>query len=115
MEYSIGSLVKFRGREWVVLPSDDKDMLSLRPIAGSEQDTCGIYLPLEAKKLEPTNFPLPSADDIGDFESNRLLRDAARLLIRYGSGPFRSVGHISFRPRPYQLVPLFYKVYQISF
>lgn len=106
MEYSVGSIVKFRGREWVVLPSDDKEMLSLRPIASGEQDTCGVYLPLEAKNLEATSFPLPKLEDIGDFESNRLLRDAARVLIRYGSGPFRSIGHIAFRPRPYQLVPL---------
>lgn len=104
--YSIGSLVKFRGREWIVLPSQDKDVYLLRPIAGGEYDTCGVYLPLEGKNLEPTSFPLPTIQDIGDFESARLLRDAARLMLRSGTCPFRSFGHLSFRSRPYQLVPL---------
>ncbi|MGI8824571.1 MAG: SNF2-related protein [Chloroflexota bacterium] len=35
-----------------------------------------------------------------------LLRDAARLSIRNGAAPFRSLGHISVVPRPYQFVPL---------
>ncbi len=105
-DYDIGSLVKFRGREWVVIPSQEKDVLSLRPITGSETDTCGVYLPLERKNLESTTFRPPTIDELGDFESARLLRDAARLLLRHGTGPFRSMGYLSFRPRPYQLVPL---------
>ncbi|MBW2308548.1 MAG: DEAD/DEAH box helicase [Deltaproteobacteria bacterium] len=104
--YSIGSLVKFRGREWVVMPSQEEDVLSLRPLTGGEEAECGAYLPLERGYLEPTVFPLPGINDIGDFESARLLRDAARLLLRHGAGPFRSMGHLSVRPRPYQLVPL---------
>lgn len=104
--YAIGSLVKFRGREWVIMPSRDKDVLSLRPLTGSEHDSCGIFLPIEKNNLEPATFPLPSVTDIGDFESARLLRNAARLLLRYGAGPFRSLGHLSIYPRPYQLVPL---------
>lgn len=104
--YSIGSLVKFRGREWVVMPPQEKDVLSLRPLTGSEYDSCGIYLPIERNNLQPTTFPMPSFADIGDFESARLLRNAARLLLRHGAGPFRSMGHLSIYPRPYQLVPL---------
>ncbi|MFQ5769684.1 MAG: SNF2-related protein, partial [bacterium] len=105
-DYSIGSLVKFRGREWVVMPSQERDVILLRPLTGSELDTCGIYKPLEGNKLESTSFPLPSINDIGDFESARLLRDAARLLLRNGAAPFRCMGHLNCRPRPYQLVPL---------
>ncbi|MBI4334059.1 MAG: DEAD/DEAH box helicase [Chloroflexi bacterium] len=104
--YSVGSLVKFRGREWTVAPGEDPDLLNLRPLTGGGSDICGVYLPLEAAKIEPATFPLPGANDIGDFEAARLLGDAARLLIRDGAGPFRSFGHLSFRPRPYQLVPL---------
>jgi len=104
--YNIGSIVKFRGREWVVVPPGEPDLLHLRPLAGSGEDSCGIYLPAEEERPEPSVFPLPSIDDIGDFESARLLHDASRLLLRYGAGPFRSMGHLSFRPRPYQLVPL---------
>lgn len=104
--YSIGSLVKFRGREWVIMPSQDTDLLSLRPLTGSESDSSGIYLPLEKGNIQSATFPVPGINDIGDFESARLLRDAARLLLRYGAGPFRSIGHLSFYPKPYQLVPL---------
>src|SRR5262249_20648315 len=34
------------------------------------------------------------------------LFDAARLSLRSGAGPFRSLGRISVIPRPYQFVPL---------
>ncbi|HWR57946.1 MAG TPA: helicase-related protein [Thermodesulfovibrionales bacterium] len=104
--YSVGSIVNFRGREWVVLPSEEQDVLSLRPLTGSEQDACGIYMPIETNNIRPASFPLPSVEDLGDFESARLLRNAARLLLRYGAGPFRCMGHLSIYPRPYQLVPL---------
>ncbi len=36
----------------------------------------------------------------------RLLLQSARLLLRDGAAPFRSLGHLSVRPRPYQFVPL---------
>ena len=36
----------------------------------------------------------------------RLLLESARLLLRDGAAPFRSLGHLSVRPRPYQFVPL---------
>ncbi len=100
-----GTLVRCRGREWVVLPSQDKDIVLLRPIGGSETETCGIYLPLEAQP-EPATFPPPNPDAPGDHVSASLLRDAARLVLRSGAGPFRSLGRLSVYPRPYQLVPL---------
>lgn len=105
-KYSVGSLVNFRGREWLILPSPDEELLNLRPLTGSEADSCGVFLPLEGNKIEAASFPMPKLKDIGDFEAARLLGNAARLLIRDGAGPFRSFGHLSFRPRPYQLVPL---------
>ena len=39
---SVGSIVKCRGREWVVLPSDDEELYLLRPLAGTEQEVIGI-------------------------------------------------------------------------
>lgn len=104
--YTVGSLVEFRGRKWVVMPSMEKDMLPLHPLTGSEYDICGLYLPLEKNNLKPAELGWPTVNDIGDFESARLLRNAARLLLRHGAGPFRSLGHLSIYPRPYQLVPL---------
>ncbi len=104
MTYTVGSLVKARGREWVVLPESKDDLLVLRPLGGSEDEVTGIYIPLE--KVESATFDLPDATQIGDYRSARLLRDAVRLGFRSSTGPFRSFARIGFEPRPYQLVPL---------
>ncbi len=104
--FEIGSLVRCREREWVVLPSDAPDVLLLRPLGGIEAETCGIYLPVEGHLIESAAFALPHPAAAGDFVSGRLLHDAARLTLRSGAGPFRSLGHLGIRPRPYQLVPL---------
>ena len=102
--FAVGSLVRARGREWVVLPESQDDLLVLRPLGGTEDEVTGIYLPLEA--VEPASFDLPDPDQIGDHRSARLLRDAVRLGFRSSAGPFRSFAHINVEPRPYQLVPL---------
>lgn len=104
MSYSIGSLVKARGREWVVLPDSTENLLVLRPLGGSDDEITGIYIPLET--VSPATFDLPDPNQVGDFTSARLLRDAVRLGFRSSAGPFRSFARIGFEPRPYQLVPL---------
>jgi len=38
-QYAVGSLVRTRGRDWIVLPSEDSDVLRLRPLTGSEEQT----------------------------------------------------------------------------
>ncbi|MEW6352474.1 MAG: helicase-related protein [Thermodesulfobacteriota bacterium] len=105
MNHYAGSLVRFRDRDWVVL-AEEADVMVLRPITGDQRNLCSVYLPVERENLQPAIYPYPTPDDVGDFQSARLLRDAARLLLRNGTTPLRSLGHISFRPRPYQLVPL---------
>src|SRR5213595_1529054 len=104
MTYAVGSLVRARGREWVVLPDSDDDLLVLRPLGGTEDEVTGIYLPLET--VQSAQFDLPDPSRPGDFRSCRLLRDAVRLGFRSSAGPFRSFGSIAVEPRPYQLVPL---------
>ena len=108
MSFSPGSLVKVRGRDWVVLPSDDKDLLVIKPLGGSEDEKTGIYLPLELDGDNPISaeFPLPTSEDIGDLSTSKLLYDASRLSFRSGAGPFRCLAKLSFRPRAYQMVPL---------
>ncbi len=106
MSYAVGSLVRSRGREWVVLPESSEDLLVLRPLGGTDQERADIYLPLEQNDIHPASFALPDPDHPGDFLSCRLLRDAVRLGFRSSAGPFRSFGRISVEPRPYQLVPL---------
>jgi len=104
MIYSVGSLVKARGREWVVLPDSIDDLLVLRPLGGSDDEIAGIYIPLEP--VTPATFDLPDPSQVGDYRSARLLRDAVRLGFRSSAGPFRSFARVGFEPRPYQLVPL---------
>ncbi|MCK4794573.1 MAG: DEAD/DEAH box helicase [Desulfobacteraceae bacterium] len=104
MTYAVGSLVKVRGREWVVLPESSDDLLVARPLGGTDDEIAGICTALET--VEPASFGLPDASQVGDYRSCRLLRDALRLGFRSGAGPFRSFGKIAVEPRPYQLVPL---------
>ena len=108
--FSPGTLVYVRERHWVVLPSDDEQVLRLRPLGGTEEEICGIYLPLEGKDVQEARFPAPdpqkASEGFSDLVSARLLWNAARLMLRDGAGPFRCLGKLSFRPRPYQFVPL---------
>jgi superfamily II DNA or RNA helicase len=108
MKFKTGSLVTARNRDWVVLPSNNDKLVLLKPLGGSEEEITGIYLPLAFAddRIESTNFPHPSAKDLGDIASARLLYNAARLSFRNGAGPFRSLAKFSFRPRSYQMVPL---------
>ncbi|MCY4234029.1 MAG: hypothetical protein OXE59_09880 [Bacteroidetes bacterium] len=103
-----GKLVSLRGREWVVLPSDIPDLLIVKPLGGSEEESTGIYLPLGIKADIPKDakFDYPTPLDLGDITTARFLYDAARLAFRHGAGPFRCFAKLSFRPRAYQIVPL---------
>ena len=105
---SPGKMIRMRGREWIVLPSASEDILMVKPLGGSNDEITGIYLPLAAPEdiWEEASFPEPSADDINDFETAKLLFDASRLSFRNAAGPFRCMGKLSFRPRSYQIVPL---------
>ena len=60
----------------------------------------------EIETVESKSFDLPNPEFHGDFNSCKLLRDAALLSTRACAGPFRSFARIAVEPRPYQLVPL---------
>lgn len=104
MSYTVGSLVRVRGREWVVLPESTDELMLVRPLGGTEDEVTGIFTGLE--EIEPATFALPDSQAVGDYRSARLLRAAVRLGFRSSAGPFRSFAHINVDPRPYQLVPL---------
>lgn len=104
VSFAVGSLVRTRGREWVVLPESEEELLVLRPLGGTDDEIAGILPMLE--QVEHATFSLPDPGQVGDHRSARLLRDALRLGFRSSAGPFRSFGHIAVEPRHYQLVPL---------
>jgi superfamily II DNA or RNA helicase len=81
-------------------------ILSLKPLSGGEEEATAVHLGVEGRQIKEASFPSPSATQSSDLLAGQLLRDAARLALRSGAGPFRSLGRLSVRPRPYQFVPL---------
>jgi SNF2 family DNA or RNA helicase len=101
-----GSIVRARGREWVVLPNPAPNTLKLRPLGGGDQQIATLFLPLEGHQVTQATFPWPEASQSGSQSSALLMRDALLLKLRAGAGPFRSLGNLALEPRAYQLVPL---------
>lgn len=112
--FSPGSVVRWREREWVLLPSESDEVWALRPLTGTEDDVVMVHkrlsnlagYDLPAERVELASFPLPTLEDFSDAASVHLLWQAARLILREGATPLRSLGRISIRPRVYQFVPL---------
>lgn len=104
--YSPGSLVRARGREWIVLTGSDPETLRVRPVSGSEEDGTLIHLALEPEPVCAARFPRPAVAQRASHDAALLLRDALLLSLRRGAGPFRGAGQIAVEPRAYQLVPL---------
>ncbi len=104
MNFAPGSLVRARGREWVVQPQSAPPVFHLKPLGGSDAEATAIHAGLEL--VAPAAFSPPNPARPGDANSARLLRDAVRLGFRSSVGPFRCLSGIAVEPRPYQLVPL---------
>ena len=104
--FTPGSLVRARGRDWIVLPETDPDVLRVRPLTSAHQAEEGLFLPLEGNQVRSASFVDPDPAHCGDATGVMTLFDAARLSLRSGAAPFRSLGRISVVPRPYQFVPL---------
>ncbi len=107
-DYTPGSLISVRDRTWIVQPSDDENLLKIKPLGGSEEEATAIYLPLKFADddIKDAKFALPTREDLGDISTANQLYNAARLSFRNGAGPFRCLAKLSFRPRSYQMVPL---------
>ncbi len=109
-EFLPGNLVRARGREWVVQTdsrrADGSSALRLRPLGGSDDDIVTLVPDLEFSPVEPATFAPPDPNRPGNHAAALLLRDALRLKLRAGAGPFRCFGNIAVEPRAYQLVPL---------
>jgi superfamily II DNA or RNA helicase len=102
-QYATGSLVRARGREWVVLPGSEPDFYLLQPLGGGTDDIAGVFTD---EGVEPATFPPPTVDDLGDTASTDLLRTALRVGFSSSAGPFRSLAGLNVSPRSYQYVPL---------
>ena len=109
-EFLPGNLVRARGREWVVQSdsrlTDGSATLRLRPLGGADDDIVTLVPELEFSPVEPASFDAPNPAHAGNHSAALLLRDALRLQLRAGAGPFRCFGNIAVEPRAYQLVPL---------
>ncbi|MGH3624130.1 MAG: helicase-related protein [Sciscionella sp.] len=103
-EYAVGSLVRARGRDWVVLPDSDQELLVLRPLGGRDDEVAGILSGVE--QVSQAEFAPPAPEDAGNAVSAGLLRTALQVGFRSTAGPFRSMAGLAVEPRPYQLVPL---------
>lgn len=109
-----GSIVQCRNREWVLLPSDQDDLLLLRPLTGATDEVVAIHKRLTdlvgysfpEERVNSAKFPPPTAADLSNVAGAHLLWQAARLTLREGATPLRSLGRVSIRPRTYQFVPL---------
>ncbi|MBI1377388.1 MAG: DEAD/DEAH box helicase [Frankiales bacterium] len=101
--FAVGSLVRARGREWVVLPGGDDNFLLLQPLGGSHDDVTGVF---RDEGVTAASFPPPGRDDLGDAASTGLLRTALRVGFTSSAGPFRCLAGLSVSPRSYQYVPL---------
>ena len=108
LNYTPGSLIHARGRDWVIESDSSPELLHLRPLAGSATESCWLIPALEQEEDAPASavFPPPSPDHRGNRNELRLLQNAMRMRMRSGAGPFRSFGNIAVQPRAYQLVPL---------
>jgi superfamily II DNA or RNA helicase len=106
VRFSPGDLVRARGREWVVLPGTEDELLRVRPLSGAESDSQTIHAGIEIEPVVSATFPDPDASRLGSQDEALLMRDAFQLALRRGAGPFRSAGRVAFEPRSYQLVPL---------
>jgi superfamily II DNA or RNA helicase len=106
-EFKPGTILRFRERDWIALPSTQEKLLLLKPLDGREEDICGVYLPLlKEGAVKPSQFYPITEADLGNVRTSRLLFNAARLSLRSAAGPFRSAAKLGFRPRSYQMVPL---------
>ena len=81
-----GSLVRARGREWVVLPDSDDELLVLRPLGGAEAEVAGAPHRASSRSSRPPST-CPDPEDRGDD------RSAPRFCAtRCASGSARAPG-----------------------
>lgn len=71
-----GAIVSCRKRQWVVLPSENAEVIRLRPLSRNEEQICGIFTRLGLETIEPAQFQPPNPERIQNHIAARLLMDA---------------------------------------
>jgi len=90
-----GSVVQCRNREWVLLPSDQPDLLLLRPLTGATDEVVAVHKRLSElightfpeERIQPAKFPPPTPEDLSDAAGAHLLWQAARPHLARGRCP----------------------------
>jgi hypothetical protein len=58
--YRAGTIVHARGREWIVLPPREPEVLRLRPLTTAHGEEVGLFLPLEGERWGWRISPIPN-------------------------------------------------------
>jgi hypothetical protein len=63
-DFVVGSLIRVRNRDWVVLPSDE-NIINLRPLSGSEAEVCTVHRILEGHQVQFASTRFSEEDNRG--------------------------------------------------
>ena len=94
-----GSIVRCRNRDWVLLPNQDPNLLLLRPLTGATDEVVAVHKGLTdllgysfpEERARSAKFLPPTPDDLSNVAGAHLLWQAARLTLREGATPLRSL------------------------
>ena len=113
-EFNIGEIIKARDRLWRI----DNINMEEKKINGKKQNfvlysvsnitgqaSSQILIP-DIEKIEKSTVPEPSAEKIGNPIYQRLLLDAIKLDLIYGTTSFISLQNSKVIPISYQMVPV---------
>ena len=79
--FTPGSIVRARGREWIVLPGSTDDDLLVRPLSGSAEDETLIVPALEPAPPESATFAPPNPALAGNCAQARLLANVEGRVL----------------------------------
>lgn len=101
-KFQPGTLVNCRRRLWRVDYQED-NILYVTSVNENTNQT-RFYLPFET--VSPGNLSMPSADNIGNPQNQKLMLDAFRLSLVNSTTPLRSLQYSRAIPVSYQMVPV---------
>ena len=87
-EFGIGSLVRARDRDWIVLAPEQPNVLRLRALTGREDEIAGLYLPLEADERLNTTYRETAWSPTGDAERHATLLIALQTFLQHFGVPY---------------------------